>query len=158
MKRLPIVIMIVVAGIFLAFQSLGSGTGNPPDKYEKILKLVGEMLTQAHFSPQEVNDDFSKKIFKKYLESLDPEKNIFINRDIVSLKKKYETSIDDEIKGAPVEFFLSAGKIFNTRMEEVSAMCNELLSKSFDFTTDEEVILDKEIIEYIIANLILFVK
>ncbi len=30
--------------------------------------------------------------------------------DIDLLKKNYETRIDDEIKGAPAEFFLEAGK------------------------------------------------
>ena len=63
------------------------------------------------------------------------------------LQKKYETKIDDEIKGAPVEFFLAAGKIFNTRMEEAAAICNEILSKPFDFTIDEEVILDGDKLE-----------
>ena len=50
MKRLPIVIMMVLAGSFLAFNTMGTGTGkkNPPSKYEQILKLVGEMLSQAH--------------------------------------------------------------------------------------------------------------
>ncbi len=46
---------------------------------------------------------------------------MFLQSDIASLKAKYETKIDEEIKGAPVEFFLAAGKIFNTRMEEASA-------------------------------------
>ncbi len=54
------------------------------------------------------------------MNDLDPEKNIFLQSDIDLLQKKYETKIDDEIKGAPVEFFLAAGKIFNTRMEEAS--------------------------------------
>src|ERR1043165_679867 len=150
MKRLPIAILIAVAGIFLAFRSMGTATNNPPGKYEKILKLVGEMMTQAHFSPQDINDAFSKKVFKKYLENLDQtgEKNILLNSDVNALKKKYENSIDDEIKGAPVEFFLAAGKIFNTRMEEASVICNELLAKPFDFTTDEEVILDQEKLDY----------
>ena len=66
MKRLPIVIMMIVAGSFLAFQTMGTGTKNPPTKYEEILKLVGEMLSQAHYSPQNINDAFSKKIFKKF--------------------------------------------------------------------------------------------
>ena len=44
MKRLPIVIMMIVAGFFLAFQTMGTGTKTPPTKYEEILKLVGEML------------------------------------------------------------------------------------------------------------------
>ena len=148
MKRLPILIMMIVAGSFLAFQTMGTGTKNPPGKYEEILKLVGNMLVQAHFSPQDINDDFSKKIFTKYVNDLDPEKNMFLKSDIASLQKQYETKIDEEIKGAKVEFFLSAGKIFNTRMEEAAAICAELLSKPFDFTIDEEVLLDGDKLEY----------
>ena len=64
MKRLPILIMMVVAGSFLAFKTMGTGTssnsGKPPTKYEQILKLVGEMLSQAHFNPQDINDAVSK--------------------------------------------------------------------------------------------------
>jgi len=148
MKRLPIVILTLAAGIFLAFQTMGTGAKNPPNKYEEILKLVGEMLSQAHFSPQHINDDFSKKIFGKYLTDLDPEKNMFLRSDIETLQKKYETKIDEEIKGAPVEFFLAAGKVFNTRMEEAAATCTELLSQPFDFSVDEEVMLDGDKLEY----------
>lgn len=148
MKRLPIVIMMIVAGFFLAFQTLGTNTKNPPDKYEQILKLVGEMLTQAHYSPQAVNDDFSKKVFKKYITDLDPEKNMFLASDISTLKSKYETRIDDELKGAPVTSFKAAGDIFNTRMEEAAAICKEILSKPFNFTVDEKVILDGDKLEF----------
>ncbi|NOT52031.1 MAG: carboxy terminal-processing peptidase [Chitinophagaceae bacterium] len=143
MKRFPIVIMMVVAGSFLAFKTMGTDPKRsaPPSKYEQILKLVGDMLAQAHYSPQQINDAFSKKIFAKYIGDLDREKNFFLKADIETLKK-FENKIDDEIKGDPVEFFLAAGKIFNTRMEEAAAMSNEILSKSFDFTIDEEVVLD----------------
>jgi carboxyl-terminal processing protease len=148
MKRLPIVILMIVAGSFLAFQTMGTHTKNPPSKYEQILKLVGDVLTQGHYSPQDINDDFSKKIFSKFMNDLDPEKNIYLQEDLDLLKKKYETRIDEEIKGAPVEFFLTAGKTFNTRMEAAAAICTELLSKPFDFTIDEEVLLDGEKLKY----------
>jgi carboxyl-terminal processing protease len=148
MKRLPIVIMMIIAGSFLAFQTMGTGTKNPPTRYEEILRLVGEMLAQAHFSPQNINDDFSKKIFTKFVTDLDPEKNMFLQSDITDLQKKYGTKIDEEIKGAPVEFFLAAGKVFNSRMEAAAAMCTEVLSKPFDFTIDEEVMLDGDKLDY----------
>lgn len=148
MKRLPIVILTIVAGTFLAFQTMGTGTKTPPGKYEEILKLVGEMLSQGHYSPQDINDAFSKKIFKKYITDLDPEKNIFLQSDMDILQKKYETKIDDEIKGAAAEFFLAAGKTFNTRMEETAVISNELLAKPYDFTIDEEVILDGDKLNY----------
>ena len=115
---------------------------------KRYLRLVGEMLAQAHFSPQSINDDFSKKIFTKYLTDLDPEKNMFLQSDIADLQKKYGNKIDEEIKGAPVEFFLAAGKVFNARMEEASAICTETLSKPFDFTIDEEVTLDGDKLDY----------
>ena len=144
MKRLPIVIMMLVAGSFLAFKTMGTGTRKPvtpPSKYEQILKLVGQMLSQAHYNPQDINDAFSQKIFKKFIGDLDPEKNMYLQGDMASMKK-FETRIDDEIKGAPVEFFLSAGKIFNMRMEEAAVIYTEFLSKPFDFTVNEEVLLD----------------
>jgi carboxyl-terminal processing protease len=147
MKRLPIVIMMIVAGSFLAFQTSGSGTKTPPGKYEQILKLIGEMLSQAHYSPQDINDAFSKKIYKKFMGDLDPEKNIYLQSDIDALKR-YEGRIDDEIKGAPVEFFLASGKAFNTRMEQASVMYNDILSNPFDFTIDEDVVLDGDKLNY----------
>ena len=78
MKRLPILIMIVIAAFFLAFKTMGTGTHNPnpPSKYEDILRLVGKMLSDAHYSPQDINDAFSKNVYKKFLADLDPEKNI----------------------------------------------------------------------------------
>lgn len=144
MKRLPIVVAMVIAGVFLAFNTMGKPTPtNPPTKYEKILQIVGEILAQGHYSPKDINDDFSQKVFDKYFEELDPDKNIFLQSDIASLKK-YATRIDDEIKGAPVEFFLEASKIFNKRSEEATAVYKELLSKPFDFTANESVVTDSK--------------
>src|SRR5438105_15400673 len=110
MKRLPILVVMLAAGIFLAFQTMGkTGNNNPPSKYEKILQIVGEILTQGHYSPKEINDEFSKKVFVKYFEELDPEKDIYLKEDLVSLQG-FSTKIDDEIKGAAqVQFFLEAG-------------------------------------------------
>lgn len=151
MKRLPIVIMMVVAGSFLAFKTMGTGTRNtsvnPPSKYEQILKLVGSMLSEAHFSPQDINDAFSKKVFIKFMADLDPDKNMYLQSDMNALKK-FETKIDDEIKGSQVEFFLEAGKIFNKRMEEVSVIYNSILAQPFEFNTDEEVTLDPDKLTY----------
>jgi carboxyl-terminal processing protease len=150
MKRLPFVILLVVAASFLAFKTMGTSTrpsAFPPSKYEQILKLVNEMLTQGHFNPQDVNDDFSKKVFKKFISELDPEKNIFTKADIESLKK-YETKVDDELKGAKVEFFLAAGALFNKRMEEAAIIYKEILNSPFAFTISEEIQLDEDKLDF----------
>ncbi|HEU4470035.1 MAG TPA: carboxy terminal-processing peptidase [Flavisolibacter sp.] len=143
MKRLPILIVMVIAGVFLAFQTMGKPNTNPPSKYEKILQLVGEILAQGHYSPKDINDEFSKKVYNKYFEELDPDKNIFKQEDLAALSR-FSTRIDDEIKGAPVQFFLEVGKIFNKRAEEATAIYKDILSRPFDFTVNESVVTDAD--------------
>jgi carboxyl-terminal processing protease len=147
MKRLPIVIAMVIAGVFLAFNTMGTSNTPPPTKYEKILQMVGEYLRQGHFSPKDINDEFSKKVYNLYFEDLDPDKNIFLQQDLASLNQ-FSTKIDDEIKGAPVQFFLEAGKLFNKRVEEAAGIYKEVLSKPFDFNVNEAVVTDPKKINF----------
>ena len=142
LKILPIVIiLLLVAGVF--FAGSAKKEVDPPGKYEKILHNVTDMLKEAHYSPKLIDDSFSKRIFHKYFEVLDPNKNIFLKEDIESLKK-FEFRIDDEMKGANVEFFKAVAVIFNKRMEEAALMYKDVLSKSFDYTIDESYMGDPE--------------
>src|SRR5688500_9910691 len=148
MKRLPLLLLMLSAGVFLTFRTLGTtGKSAPPTKYERILQNIGEILKQGHYSPKDINDEFSKTVFKKFLEDLDPDRSILMQQDIVALKR-HETRVDDEIKGAPVEFFSDAAKLFNKRVEEVAKIYKELLAKPFDFTVDENFVTDSKKLEF----------
>jgi carboxyl-terminal processing protease len=136
MKRFPIILALVLTGVFFTVRTVGRTNSNPPSKYEKVLQLVGAILTQGHYSPKDINDEFSRKIYTRYFESLDPERNIFLASDIKSLEK-FSTRIDDEVKGAPVEFFKAAGQIFDTRIKELEEEYKTILAKPFDFTVNE---------------------
>lgn len=146
LKRLPIVVMLLAAGIFLV-SSVNKPENTAPGKYEKILRNITEMLKEGHYSPKAIDDAFSKKIYNRYFENLDPNKNIFLQEDLDALKK-YENKIDDEMKGAQVEFFIAAGNIFNKRMEEAALLYKEILAQPFDFTTDETLLADPEKIKF----------
>lgn len=136
MKRFPIILVLVLAGVFFATRSLGKTSEAPPTKYEKILQIVGAILTQGHYEPKDINDAYSQKIYNKYFEDLDPEKNIFLAEDLKTLNR-FATKLDDEVKGAPVQFFQEAGRLFDSRVKEAEVFYKEMLSKPFDFTKDE---------------------
>ena len=144
-KSLPVLLAIVIGGILIAFTTLGNG--NPPTKYEKIFQQVAEMLEEAHYSPHKIDDNFSKDIFKKFLGSLDPDKNIFLQSDIRELKK-YETRIDDELHGASIQFFTAANAIYQKRLTEVSGLYKTLLANPFNYSVDETVIIDGDKLDY----------
>jgi carboxyl-terminal processing protease len=140
-KSLPIVLVLVIAGFLIAFNS--SGLVNPPGKYEQIFVQVTEMLEAAHYNPKKVDDEFSKKIFTKYIESLDPDKNVFLEADIRELKK-YELSIDDELHGAPVQFFHAIDALFLKRGRELADLMPVLFQQPFQFQADEQISLDPD--------------
>ena len=144
-KSIPVVLAVVVAGLLIAFSSLGNI--NPPTKYEKIFQEVAEMLEQAHYSPHKIDDSFSKDIFQKFLKELDPDKNIFLQSDINALKK-YESRIDDELHGASIEFFTAVNAIYLKRLAEVNVYPKEILSTPMSFLVDESINLNSDKLVY----------
>jgi len=146
-RNLPVVLLILAAGIFVGFRTLGFGTEPTPTKYEKILRNVGMMLEEIHYSPKKLDDKFSKEIFNKFLGEIDQEKNILLQSDIEALRK-YENRIDDEINGAQIQFFPAFLEVYKNRLSEVESLYKEILSKPFDFTKDETVNLDYDKLGY----------
>src|SRR5688572_4741651 len=102
-KVWPVVLVILFAGSFWAFQSQGEDGKSKSSQQQRILTTLGSIIEENHFSPKEINDNFSKDIFKNFLKDLDGEKNVLLQSDINNLKK-YETRIDDEIHGSAIQF------------------------------------------------------
>ncbi|HRO69076.1 MAG TPA: PDZ domain-containing protein, partial [Chitinophagaceae bacterium] len=48
----------------------------------------------------------------------------------------------------PIEFFKQAGAVFTTRMQQADTIMQDILKAPFDFTQDEEVVLDADKLDY----------
>src|SRR3984957_15732614 len=121
-RNLPLVLLILAGGVFVAGRTLGRG-GNPPTKYERILHNVGEYLTQIHYSPKPIDDKFSAEVFDKYIKEVEGEKFFFLQADIDDLKSRFGTKIDDEILGTATIQFVPAGReVYKKRIAEREAV------------------------------------
>lgn len=130
----------MLSAALVLFSSVFAGEGNSTNpRYDKILHEVAKVLTQAHFSPQSLNDQFSAKVFADYLDRLDPEKNIFLKEDIEYLKK-FEDKIDDELRGKPVGFFYEVNDLYKKRLKEVNAVALDALAKPYNFTIEDSIV------------------
>jgi len=139
-RNLPIVLLVLATGIVVAFRTLAFT--EPPNKYERILHNVGSMLDYYHYSPKNIDDNFSKEVFKKYLGEVDQEKKGFLQSDIDQLSV-YATTIDDEIMGrSPIKFVPAVVELSKKRLQETQDISREILSHPFDFSKDESVNLD----------------
>jgi carboxyl-terminal processing protease len=142
-KFIPVMLVLTAASFFLAFQSQGKNDNedNPGTRYSKILRNVGILLEEGHYSPRKIDDDFSRDVFRKFIEDLDGDKNILLQSDVEGFKK-FETRIDDEIHGSPVESFFAANTVYLKRLSEVATAYSQILAKPFDFTVNETVEMD----------------
>src|SRR5580692_1411926 len=137
-RNLPIVLLILGGGVFVAFRTLGIGS-NPPTKYERILHNVGEYLEQIHYSPKPIDDKFSAEVFDKYIKEVDAEKDVFLQADIDDLKNRFGTKIDDEILGtSTIQFVPAVSEVYKKRLTETQAIYRDILSKPFDFSVNED--------------------
>lgn len=143
-KGLVLTAIVLFGALFFAFKVIDSGNGTINiTTRQRLLNAIGSLLEEGHYSPKLINDDFSKEVYKKYLNELDGEKLLFTQADINSLKK-YETTLDDEIHGAAIAFAPAVSAIYDKRLPESIALYKEILSKPFDFNADETFNADGE--------------
>ena len=63
-KFIPVILVLTGASLFVAFQSQGKNENddNPKSKYTKVLRNVGILLEEGHYSPKKIDDNFSKEV------------------------------------------------------------------------------------------------
>jgi carboxyl-terminal processing protease len=113
------------------------------DKDKLLLQLVTMVLENAHYHPQDIDDEFSKKLYKSFLEEIDANKRFFLQSDIEEFSK-YELLLDDQIKGQDITFFNLVNTRFLERLEEAKGYTTEILQTPFNYSEEEYFNLDYE--------------
>ena len=114
---------------------------NTSDKDKLLIEIITYVIDKGHYSPKEINDDFSKNVFNAYLQTLDGQHRYFLKNDIKNFNR-YNTEIDDQLKSSKIDFFnLTYDKVKN-RIEEVKNFYPSLLEIPFDFSVKESTSLN----------------
>lgn len=146
-KRLiPVAIVGIIGALLIAGSCKGSNeVGDTLYKQQQLMYGVGMYIQSYHYSPKPFDDKFSKEVFQSYLgRKLDPDKSIFLQKNIDSLKV-YELLLDDEIKGeVPIRFYPAAIQSFYNQVFIVEALTQKILSQPISFDEDESILLDRD--------------
>jgi carboxyl-terminal processing protease len=142
-KRLIIPLLLIViltaTAVALAWQR--------PSKEQVISDVLVSSLTNWHYAPQDLDDEFSKRVFNLYLKTIDYNKRFLLKSDL-ELLRPYQTRIDDEIKRGTHNFLDFSATVVNRRIAEIQTITAEILKHPFSFTTDESLELDPEKRDY----------
>lgn len=141
MKKNYKIILLVTALSAILWSFIPSQKKEDPEKDKLLLDLLTMVLERGHYSPVPIDDNFSKKVYKKYLNNIDPTKRFFIQSDIEEFSK-YESSIDDMILNKDLTFFNLTNARLLKRMKESRTIYENILENPFDFTVKEYINVD----------------
>ena len=135
----------LVAAVFVlaSYRLFRRSDSAVPSKEQVLIGLMLSGLSSQHYQPEKVDDAFSKRVFDLYLKHLDYRKQFLLATDVEQLRR-YQTQIDDEVKGGTHEFLDLSTKLMSERTKEMQGLYREVLAKPFDFTTDESFQTDFE--------------
>ncbi len=122
-------------------------TSPDPQKDKVLIGVLRYILKNGHYEPRELDDHFSKAIYKKFINEIDPIKRYFTQEDIHDFAV-YETEIDNQLKREDLSFYNLVMDRFEIRFDESEQYYNEVLDTKFDFTKDEEVDIDYDNLKY----------
>lgn len=144
-KNIKVLLLAVLLGVTSC--SFTTKEFNDPDKDKLLIDLITYVLQKGHYNPAEMDDEFSKNVYKNFIEGIDPLKRYFLASDIEEFKQ-YELEIDDQIKVKDLAFFNLVYSRYQDRMEDIKKIYPEVLAKPFDYTIDEEINVDYDNIAY----------
>lgn len=147
MKKKIFIPLILFALVLVAWTRMNapvSPTFSEASSKDKLLmELVTYFMQRGHFSPKDIDNDFSEEVFTTFLETLDGQKRYFLKKDAIQFAR-YKYALDDEFRGLQTNFFDLAFARYIERRAEVKLFYKELLEQPFDYTIKEEINLDYE--------------
>ncbi len=133
--------------IFLSSTSFGAKNLIDPIKEKKLLALIINILKKNHLSPANIDDEFSRSVFKGYINKIDPNKEFLLDSDI-DYFRKYETKIDDLIKANDLTFFYITFDRLMIRMKEFKESYTQLVKNPNDFFINDYINIDSVNVDF----------
>jgi carboxyl-terminal processing protease len=148
MKRnYKILLVVTFLSLSLFAFKLNDTNASDPEKDKLLIELLTFVLEKGHYSPATIDDNFSKGVYKDYIEALDPSKRFFLQSDIDEFSK-YELELDEQILNKDLTFFDLTYTRLMQRISESKSIYKSILSQPFNYKIDESFNTDYEKMPY----------
>ena len=105
-------------------------------EHRQATGLIVHLMDNYHYLKSPLNDAISAEILKRYLESLDPNRLIFLAKDVDAFEI-YASRFDDFLRVGYIKPAFDIFKVFRERVQERIAFAHQLLDGGFDYSIEE---------------------
>lgn len=119
----------------------------PTEAHMKEARIIVQILDYVHYRDIDLNDSLSSVIFDNFIQSLDGNKNYFLQSDIKSFEK-YRLTLDEDLKRGNL---VPAFYIFNIYRNRIQSRLDYALAHAgdkFNFQRNESFLVDREAVPY----------
>ena len=141
-NMIRVLVLLILAGFGVSYNAIFP-EAEVEGKEIMIQNAILKVLEEAHFKPQDINNEYSTKVFDYYIEYIDAYKRFFTKEDISALEE-YRLLIDDQVKADELTFFNRSMELLDQRIEEVQQYYKEIMSGDFDLDSKETYELDAD--------------
>ena len=122
---------------------LPPGALAPTDDQRAIARKIGHILEATHYSREAIDDAFSRQVYQRYLEFLDPEHSYFLASDVQEFAA-YQDKFDDMIHTGNIDPGYLIFDRFKQRNRERMEYAIGLLKSQPDWNTTVSYDFDRE--------------
>jgi carboxyl-terminal processing protease len=108
----------------------------PTPELEKESMLIVQVLNRTHYRKIAIDDSLSEVVLNNYLESLDPYKVYFLQKDVDAFKQ-YRHRLDDDLQAGDLTAAYDIYNIYRKRFDERVKVIDSLTQVKHDFSKDE---------------------
>ena len=141
----------VLGGILLIVSVLfGQLNNETKENLDKVLSEVSLSLMTSHYKKLNIDDDFSKRVLKNYIDTLDYNHQYFTKDEVDDIYKKWGKKLDDNFVQGDSTAAFEIYKIYENAVRRVNEYQRKLLEnpEKLDFTKDEKLLVDREEAEF----------
>ena len=131
--------------------ALGVGAQAPPpvptSLDEKTARIVVTLLERSHMAKPTIDDETAQALGEDVLQGPRPQKYYFLKSDIDEFMPQ-ATTLDEKIHEGNLDYGRQVFERYRKRSDERLKMVQEILAQKPDFTVDESMADDADLIDY----------
>ena len=129
--------LVLMVGLIAAVRP--AHTVPPGDAPSVILKTMLANLQTYHYQPADIDDAFSERVFKQYLNDVDGAR-LFFTQDDIDAFAAYRSEIDDQAKAGEYTFYDLVQERWMSSLDRAEGWYEDILAQPFDLEATGEMI------------------